>query len=314
MRLEDRNHRGGSTKLSGDPLQDNVSIYDTVRRRYAGFSNVLRDLHGDPGRRLAGPRSWHLAEWVYAYGIHRMSGSGASFYPKSEGDRRHGYCNTALFELANHVDIPGMVGCLRERMDIRKQPTFTSLGNQPPPFPKPRDGYRTGGSYYFCEVWPEFAVEIAYVLSEYERDAGPSIADFTDYLLECNRARGFKAFKFAFTALVMDFADWHPEHISPLTQCHYGNNCMIALNAMYSDHNRNKSTNWYHECMEILIPQCSAILGEEAAPMDVEDSLCDAVRYWSRFVPRHGYDHIAKERRTLSKITLLEFARFCAST
>lgn len=301
--LEDRNHRGGKRKTCGDPLQDNVTIYDTVHRRCAGFSNVLRDLHADKKIR------WDLKTWLFVYGIHRMTGSGASFFPKSEGERRHGYCNVIAPSFAGAESIGEMVDMVKQRV-ADKLPMFTSHGNQPPPFPKPQDDYSTGGVYFFCEVWPSFVEMIA---EELELKNGASIVEFTDWMIELNRTNGFKAFKFAYTAFVMDIADWHPEFMDPRSQCHYGANCLVAMNAMFSDHNRTKGKSFYHEAMEQLIPACSKILGEEACPMDVEDACCDAVRYWSRFVPRHGYAHLTPEQTaTLSKIPHAEFEAFCA--
>lgn len=304
--LEERNHRGGKTKKVGDPLQDNVTIYDTVHRKYAGFSNVLRDLHADGKKRS-------LKEWLYIYGVHRMTGSGASFFPKSEGDHRHGYCNVIAPWLGTCPNIPAMVKAVREW----GLPMFSSFGNQPPPFPKPPEGYDQGGRYFFCEVWPEFVELIADELNHPRTTEIPesllTVANFTDWMLALNVENGFKRFKFTYTAFVMDIADWHAEFISPLTQCYYGANCCLALNAMYSEDNKSRSDRFYHEAMDDLIPRCSEIIGEDAAPMDVEDSLCDAVRYWDRFVPRRGYDHLtAEQRETTSVVSAEEFVAFRA--
>jgi hypothetical protein len=309
--LEDRNHRNGRQKSCGDPLQDNVTIYDTVHRRYAGFSNVLRDLH-DPSRtKTRHAATWQLKEWLYIYGVHRMTGSGASFYPKSEPNA-HGYCNTPIFEMVGtSPSIKAMAQALANRFSSGVA-SFTSLGNQPPPFPKPKFDYKTGGAYYLCEVWPAFAKEIANILEAIDPDSRPSVASMTDWMLDENVRKGFKRFKFTMTAFVMDIADWHPEYISPLSQCHYGANCITAFNAMFSGDNKTKGKGFYHECMDQLVPLCSEILGEEAAPMDVEDCACDAVRYWMRFVPRHGYDHLKPaERKSLSKIKQQDFMNFC---
>lgn len=299
--LEDRNHRAGKKKTCGDPLQDNVTIYDTVHRRYAGFSNVLRDLHAAPNKK------WKLPEWLFVYGIHRMTGSGASFFPKSEGPRRHGYCNVIAPHLATLNTIPQMVEFIRDY----EPPMFTSYGNQPPPFPSPEEPYRTGGRYYFCEIWPELVMTIVDGL---DGSDGPSVASMCDWIFSLHKERGLKQFKFTHTAFVMDIADWHPKLIRPNTQCYYGANCLLAMNAMFSDNNRPKGKQFYHGAMDQLVEACSKILGEEAAPMDVEDCACDAVRYWNRFVPKFGYEHLTDGmRHTLSNISLKQFHDFCAS-
>jgi hypothetical protein len=87
---------------------------------------------------------------------------------------------------------------------------------------------------------------------------------------------------------------------------------MIALNAMFSSDNRTKGKGFYDACMDELVPLCSKILGAPAAPMDIEDVACDAVRYWGRFVPKFGYDHLETQKReTLSTIGMSEFEAFC---
>lgn len=325
--LEDRNHRSGKRKSSGCPLQDNVSIYDTIRRRYAGFSNVLRDLHsgiipvsGD-GKVVGNvdSKKWSLATWLYVYGVHRMTGSGASFYPKSQGWKRHGYMNTPMFDLALNAKgckdpVAAMYTRLFRRIEEEKIPTWTSMGNQPPPFPSPGQGYTKGGAFYLCEIWPNFAREIAEVLESSDRADLPSIASLTDWVLQRNVERGFKQFKFTMTAFVMDIADWHPQFVSPLTQCYYGANCFVALNAMFSGDNRTKGKKFYHEAMDLLCGLVEPILGEQPAPMDVEDCACDIVRYWNRFVPKHGYEKLAPDQRTpISKISYKEFQAFQAT-
>jgi hypothetical protein len=309
--LEERNHRGGKTKTVGDPLQDNVTIYDTVHRKFAGFSNVLRDLH-----EMFKLKSRNMSDWLFIYGVHRMTGSGASFFPKSEGPQRHGYCNVIAPALgAAMKDDNGRNNYHEEFVEIIrnwKQPMFSSFGNQPPPFPKPPEEYDQGGRYFFCEVWPSF-VEL--IMDELVTGEKRSIAEFTDWMLELNRTNGFKRFKFTYTAFVMDIADWHTQSIDAQSQCYYGANCCLALNAMYSEDNKSRSDRFYHEAMDDLIPRCSEIIGEDAAPMDVEDSLCDAVRWWNRFVPRRGYDHLtADQRETTSTVSQSEFAHFCSLT
>jgi hypothetical protein len=299
--LEERNHQDGKTVTVGDPLQDNVTIYDTVHRKYAGFSNVLRDLHADGNKRS-------FEEWLFIYGVHRMTGSGASFFPAWEGDRRHGYYNVIAPELGRLPTINDMVHCICNW----KKPMFSSYGNQPPPFPKPptENGWDQGGRYFFCEVWPHFVKLINEELGDFRRKY--SISKFTDWMLALNVENGFKRFKFTYTAFVMDIADWHPDLIDPASECYYGANCVKSLNAMYSLDNRTKSDTFYHLAMEDLIERCDQITGD-AKPMDVEDVLCDIVRYWDRFVPRFGYDHLSLgERETTSIISLAEWQEFCA--
>ena len=99
---------GGSPYLGscGDDLIENITIYDTVERRHAGFQNMLQDLwlgssapkyykwEEDHQSRNRSYDNLHerfsMEEWVYLFLVHRITGSGASF----EAD--HGYRNTIL--------------------------------------------------------------------------------------------------------------------------------------------------------------------------------------------------------------------------
>jgi hypothetical protein len=298
--LEQRNHyRLVLPSGVGDPLMDNVTIYDTVHRRYTGFSNVLRDLHWLRAEEFATDQ-WDLRTWLFIYGIHRMTGSGASFYPPWAGDDRHGYKNTIIFELARCDGIEAMLDRLFE-LDQSKVPMFTCLGNQAPPFPKlPADSScRLMGTDYFCRWWPQLVDDLIGWLNS---AACAAIEPATDWILEWNVQRGAKRFKFAMTAFVMDIADWWPTLVDPASRCHYGANGLVAMNAIFSTHNRSKSLSFYHACMNVL---CEELHGN---PMDIEDALCDAVRYWSGFVPKVGYDHLTPEQR--QSASLVDVARF----
>lgn len=302
--LEQRNHFGLELPDGvGDPLMDNVTIYDTVHRRYAGFSNVLRDLHwGLTWEDYT--KGWDLRTWLFIYGVHRMTGSGASFFPKWEEANRHGYKNTVIFELTKCRTIDAMVEWLRANEGTR--PIFTTLGNQCPPFPKPVEPYKTAGIYFFCEIWPSMVTDITSWLTLPPEGVLPyHIEELTNHVLWLCGEYGCKRFKFTLTAFVMDLADWWPSLVDPASRCHYGENGLTAMNAIFSTHNRRRSLGFYHACMDALCAELNA------NPMDVEDALCDAVRYWSNFVPRHGYDHLTAEdvQRTslVDTQTFLEF-------
>lgn len=292
--LQDRNNYGGKIQLSGDPLMDNVSIYDTVLRKHAGFSNVLEDLHGriKPTRFQ---KKWRLREWLFLYGVHRMTGSGASFYPQSEGIKRHGYMNSILPHLTNLQTREEMVYAIRHW----GPPMFTSLGNQPPPFPKPQGHYKTGGKYYLCEIWPQVVDDIIHHLTGYRKK--PSIREATKFITDWNVRHGYKRFSFTMTAFTMDIAEYHPSLIDPNSQCNYGANCLLSLDAMYDSTPRKHSDSWYDAAMEMFcswLNEAKLAPPVGARPMDVEDVLCDTVRYWLQFVPKHGYGHLVESLLT----------------
>lgn len=310
--LQDRNHYGGKLQKCGDPLMDNVSIFDTVLRKHAGFSNVLEDLwrRGVPQDfPNAGKRPKHdEITWIYLFGIHRYTGSGASFFPKSAGVKRHGYNNTILFDLAFYKSIDVM----RYFIQYYGKPMFTSLGNQIIPAPKPKFPFTSGAKYYLCIHWPRAAEDFYYWLKSSMRK--PTIREATEWLNRWNVKEGFKRFTFCSTALVMDVAEYLPHLINPSSQCNYGSNCLLSFDAMFDSIPRKHSKKWYDEAM---IQLCKALQplapkGVGARPMDVEDSPgCDIVRYWLEFIPKVGYDHLTeKQRHNKSRIKKLNFQKF----
>lgn len=310
--LQEMNHGGRRRASVGDELQDTVTIYDTVKRRYAGFSNVLRDLWSEGTEHYKDCSGFELADWLYVYGVHRMTGSGASFFPPSAGDRRHGYCNSCIFEITSG-GVVLMSEKLRARLQ-RKEATFTSYGNQPPPFPKPPEGFVTGGQYYLCEIWPKAVEEIAGWVEQGDPDTGRwGVAELTEKILSWNVEHGFKRFKFTLAALAMDLADWHPQHVDPRSECHYGANAVCAMNFLFSDSNRSKGKRFYDDAMRYLLEAIELNkLHSYPCPMDVEDALCDAVRYWSAFIPQHGYEDAQKTGlKSSSAVPLEDFLSFC---
>ena len=306
--LQRRNHYAGKALHCGDPLMDHVTIYDTVLRRHAGFSNILEDLHGrvKPTREQ---KQWGLKEWLYVYGVHRMTGSGASFYPPTAGDKRHGYMNSIC---------PYLIKCATRRQMIDAieawdRPMFTSKGNQPPPFPKPQGGFTTGGKFYLCTIWPSAVDEIIYQLSTARPK--PTIRQATQLITDWNVGQGYKRFTFTMTAFTMDIAEYHPSLISPESQCNYGANALLALDAMFDTTPRRHRPGWYDEVMELLREHLTdtgvSWKSTGARPMDVEDVLCDVVRYWLQFVPKVGYEHLtAAQRENRSSISKQRFEEF----
>ena len=155
----------------GDDLIENVTIYDTVERKHAGFQNMLQDLwFGSKAPKYYKwsnehkarndsyndqHKFWSRREWLWIFMFHRITGSGASF------EQDHGYRNTVVPQLAKLKTCEEMVRWVRNNDDT---PMFTSIGNQIPMFPskhlweslnKSGFDYKTPGKLWLCECMTE---------------------------------------------------------------------------------------------------------------------------------------------------------------
>lgn len=278
--------------ICGDELQDNVTIYDTVWRRYAGFSKVLEQLY-------YGPESWtqrkskiayrdklDLYEWLYVCLVHRLTGSGASF----EDD--HGYRNTAVIEMVETRE--GMTQ-YRAFLGAYDKPMFTSIGNQIPPFNKPTKwGYDKGGREFLCEHAADLSFYIADLLTDYHEGLY-GIQTMVDFVLDWMTNHGFKRYKFVLTCWVMDMAEYYPEHVDRDSHCYMGKNAYRSLDLMYNHPGISKKE-FYDIAMDDL---CKTL---DNAPFNMEDVLCDVVRYWQNYIPKNYENYYEGNLRTVEKI------------
>lgn len=261
--------------LTGDPLQDNVTIYDTVWRRYAGFSKVLEQL-------WYGPESWtpiksdiaykrilSIEDWLYVCLVHRLTGSGASF------EKDHGYRNTLLIEMVeNRYGLGNWTKFIKEY----DKPFFTSKGNQIPPFNKPTDGWDKGGRQFIVNDAP---ILVNYMVHKMKNRARPlTIQEGVDIVLDWMTENGFKRYKFVLTAWVMDIAEYYPGYVDQNSHCYMGKNAYRAIDLMF-------------DCPHKVYDQHLDYLCEiyNNKPYNIEDVLCDAIRYWNNYIPKNYTEH-----------------------
>lgn len=261
-----------------DPLMDNVSIYDTVNRRYAGFSNMLQDLwHGSKSPKCPKPEFdhifWHDETWFYTFLTHRITGSGASF------SHDHGYRNTVLPELAEFDTVDPMKNHIRHI----ERPIFTSIGNQIPPFNKPVHPYKTGGKMYLCEYADKIAKDFLKYLKKQKGKIG--IQQGVDEICKIQKSYNHKQFHFVLTAFIMDLAEYFPHFIDQESPCYYGKNAKDCMDMLWEEKGQ------YNKKMELLCAH------HNAHPYDMEDVLCDYIRYIENYVPK-GYEHLTLEQVT----------------
>lgn len=285
----------------GDPLMDNVSIYDTVNRKFAGFSKALEDIHGVRLRKdlvKYGDYSQKLSslQFHFIHLFHRFTGSGASFQPTilpdgTRNPREHGYHNNHVEALAQLVNIESM----REYIVNNKTPMVTSVGNQPPSLKNGDPSkYRLAQQFYFDNFAESFVTDYLTFLmnKEYETNKPTGIKEAVDFSCEWHKSRGFKQWHFVLTAFVMDTAEYYPELVDPTSHCYYGANCIRSFELMFTKEKGDpRSKGDFQElCMTEL---CKAVQGN---PYDVEDVCCDYIRYVNEHIPK-GYDHLTADQR-----------------
>lgn len=300
--LQERN-LGFHQRVSGDPLMDNITIYDTVNRRHAGFSKVLEDIHGvrtrkDLSRLKDYTQVLSSMEFHYLHLFHRFTGSGASFQPTflqdgSRNPKEHGYHNNLVGRLADVMAMDGIEGA-RFTIVNNKDPMVTSVGNQPPSLKNPDPSkYRLAQQYYFDQVAESFVRDyMTFLMNNEHKNNGPTgIKEAVDFSCNWHKQRGFKQWHFVLTAFVMDTAEYYPELVDPTSHCYYGANCVRAFDLIFvKEKGDPKSKADFQElCMTEL---CKAVKGN---PYDVEDVCCDYIRYCKEYVPK-GYSHLTPEQ------------------
>lgn len=290
--------------LIDDPLMESVTIYDTVNRKYAGFSKVLEDIHGvrtrkDLVRLKDYSKMISSVEFQYLHLLHRFTGSGASFQPTllqdgSRNPKEHGYYNSIIERCADIMVMDGIEGA-RDVIVKNTKPMVSSVGNQPPSLKNPDPSkYRLAQQYYFDQIAESFVQDYMTFLinKEYETNKPTGIKEAVDFSCEWHKSRGFKQWHFVLTAFVMDTAEYYPELVDPESHCYYGANCIRGFDLMFvkEQSDPRKKDQWYESCMTEL---CKAVQGR---PYDVEDVVCDVIRYWVEHIPK-GYEHLTSEQR-----------------
>lgn len=289
-----------------DPLMENVTIYDTVNRKYAGFSKALEDIHGvrtrkDLVRYADYSQKLDSLQFHFIHLFHRFTGSGASFQPTllpngTRNPNEHGYYNNHVEELAKLGDIEKMRSYIVEN----KRPMVTSVGNQPPSLKNGDPSkYRLAQQFYFDNYAEQFVRHyLTFVQNyHYEHNKPVGIKEAVDFSCDWHKARGFKQWHFVLTAFVMDTAEYYPELVDPASHCYYGANCIRGFDLMFQKEkgDAKKKDQWYEDCMTEL---CKAVGGR---PYDVEDVVCDIIRYWVEHIPK-GYEHLTDAQRQNNSI------------
>ena len=282
-----------------DELMKHVELYDVVERKYAGFSQIVNDifygwteehpywkrmeagLASDPRKKIAplwtGKKSKLNTEaWFFLFLVHRLTGSAINYAKKPSG-----YHNSILFDLHECDSIPQMV----EKIKNRISPFYTSVGYQIAAFPKPEGNYKRGGDYFICEWVPQLAVDVLAFLEK--GGTKKNFREVGDFMFAWNKERGFRIFKFQYSAFIADIADWFPEYINKESPFYYGTNAIECLNYLAK---KIKGVP-----QEALLDQITRKIYEDtgAYPYNSEDVTCDFIRYVENYVkPGNDYRHL----------------------
>ena len=279
-----------------DPLQHYITIYDTVDREFAGFSNAIQQIwHGS-----ANPKQWQIdarfdnyncdvSGWFWLFLTHRITGSGASF------TYDHGFRNSILKDMAlagNNIDY--MQDYLMAEIKSTR-PLFTSIGNQIPMFPKPIAPFMKASEYYIAEFMPILVKDFAEHVQLYPLKY--SIRDHVNWINNWHTEKGLKNFHFVMTAFVMDVAQYFPHLIDPYSQVNYGSNAVKALTLLFKNNGHKTKLAFLDAAMEKICEEFRSPYDTRdeqrnmGKGLSLEDVACDYVRYVQCYIPK-GYEHL----------------------
>lgn len=293
--------------LVRDELMQQVTLYDVVERKYAGFTQLLLDLwYGyepehpywahmhvpqlGPAARVRLPiaqrfgpshtRAWSLSEWLYVFLIHRMTGSGINY-----AKRPSGYNNTILPLLDPTLELPQLADQVRGILS-GPVPAYTSVGYQFPAFPKKTEGFKRGGDKYLVEFAPVLAVELADFLAT-GGGLKKGLRQVGDFMADWNRRNGLRVYHFQHAAFISDIADFFPQYVNTCSHFYYGKNAIECSSYLTGG-------NTSLEAMDALMDGLSTATG--AKPYNLEDVMCDFIRWVEHYVkPGGDYDHVCRD-------------------
>lgn len=287
----------------GDPLMENIALYDVVERKYAGFSQINNDVfYGWTDKhpyweqmkrnhvsdyRLRAAHDWTgkhadfgLPEFLYIFLLHRICGSGINY-----SCRPSGYYNTILFKLHRAKNMHEMTEIVRNEASS----FYTSVGYQFPQFPKtPSSRWKKGGDYYLCQFAPRLCQDLADYLTK-----GPkkTLREIGSFMLKWNTTNGLKQYHFQYAATIADIADWYPEYCVLDSLFYYGSNATESISYMARPLEKGKGgTDFLDSIMEMACRDTGGI------PYNIEDCLCDSIRYMTNYVRLgEAYNHIDRD-------------------
>ena len=287
-------HKEGSVK---DPLMQEVTLYDVVNRKYAGFTQILLDIwYGDTEEHpyakhlhiirkpiASNFTGWRekqsLEEMLFVFLVHRLTGSAINYAKQPSG-----YHNTVLpaFYTCNNID--EMTKAFMQHQGSK----YTSVGYQFPAFPKPSKDYVRGGDYFIVEMLPDLAKNLANYLSIGQKK---DLREVGQWMFNWNASKGIRAYKFQYAAVIADIADFYPELVNTASPFYYGTNAVECINYMAKPTKKMPSLDFLDKVME----RAEKDTGFNA--YDIEDQMCDTIRWIENYIrPGHDYNHLNRDQ------------------
>lgn len=284
-----------------DDLMENVTLYDVVERKLAGFSQIVNDCfygwteeHPYWKRMEAGKatrqremvaKDWtgkhsdfDLPEWLYIFILHRVCGSAINYATQPSG-----YHNTILFDLHKAKTIEQMT----QIVNSYPVPFYTSVGYQFPAFPKPPAGssYKRGGDYYLTEFAPRLARDMAEWLQK--SNAKKDLREIGEFMFEWNKHNNIRVYQFQYAAVIADVADWYPQYVNLDSMFYYGTNARECISYLAKPKGKMSQDAILDKIME------RAVKDTGGHPYNLEDVMCDFIRWVENYVrPGAHYDHL----------------------
>lgn len=276
-----------------DDLMKHVHLYDVCERKYAGFSRVLLDMWYDENNhpyahkmdderralvnKLTFPM-WELKEWLFAFMVHRLTGSGINYAKNPSG-----YHNSVLLHFSECDSIEDMCEVIA-KFD---KPIFTSSGYQIAPFPKPMDGFSKGGVWFMCKILPDLILKLCDFLDKGNKKDFRTIKSFLE---EYNQNLGFRVFRFQYGAFLADIADFFPEYINKESHYFYGKNATECLEYLAIKPRGKNKLEFLDSIMDKIVEDTGAL------PYNAEDIACDAIRWIENYInPKLDYSHLCMD-------------------
>lgn len=284
-----------------DDLLHHVELYDVVERKYAGFSQIINDcfygwtdkhpywMKMQQGKitrqRKQVAHAWtgkhsdfSLPEWLYIFILHRVTGSAINYATKPSG-----YHNTILFSLHQCKTIEEMA----KLVNHYPTPFYTSVGYQFPKFPKPPLGssYKRNGDYYLTEFAPRLARDMAEWLEQTSQKK--DIREIGQFMFDWNTKNGLNVYKFQYSAVVADIADWYPQYVNRDTMFYYGTNAVECISYLAKPTVKMPQEQFLDRVMQRIYEDTGSL------PYNAEDVCCDFIRWVENYVrPGAHYDHL----------------------
>lgn len=282
----------------GDDLMEEVTLYDVVERKYAGFSHLINDIfYGwtnehpywnkmeaglSSPQRINVAKSWtgkkfDLPTMLYLMILHRVTGSGINY-----GIKESGYHNSIIPNLSKLDTVDEII----KLVNLKTEPFYTSGGYQFPAFPKPPpySRYRKGGDYYLSEYAPKLSLDLAEFLIKGDKK---DLREIGGFMLNWNVEHELRQYHFQYAAVVADVADWYPQFVNKESMFYYGTNAKECISYLAKPTERIKKDDFLDEVMTMIYNDTKSY------PYNAEDICCDYIRWVENYIkPGADYAHI----------------------